>query len=128
MACVSRLCLNSIRLRIGLDAECVHSRPPSVTLYADGLKMNRKKKKNRDTFCNIEYLFNQLDRIIIKYKTKAYNTMLNEDFAVNCKYKQLTYLHTWCGTKKKLMATCIHFTLHVYKYACVCAPASAKSK
>lgn len=47
--------------------------------------------------------------------------MLNEDFAVNCKYKQLTYLHTWCGTKKKLMATCIHFTLHVCKYACVCA-------
>lgn len=46
-------CLNSIRLRIGLDAECAHSWPPSVTLYADGLKMNKNKTKTRSAIWNI---------------------------------------------------------------------------
>lgn len=46
VARVSRVCLNSIHLGIGLDAGCIHRRPPSVTLYADGLKMN---KQNKDT-------------------------------------------------------------------------------
>lgn len=45
VACVSRLCLISIHLGIGLDAGRLHSWPPSVTLYADGLKMNRNKTK-----------------------------------------------------------------------------------
>lgn len=45
VARVSRLCLNSIRLGIGLDAERRHSWPPSVTLYADGLRMNKNKTK-----------------------------------------------------------------------------------
>lgn len=53
--------------------------------------------------------------------------MLNEDFAVNCKYKQLTYLHTWCGTNKSLwlpafISHCMCVSMHV------CAPATAQSK
>lgn len=46
-----------------------------------------EQKQNKDTY---RISFNQLVRIKIKYKTEAYNTILNEDFAVNCKYKQLT--------------------------------------
>lgn len=115
---VSRLCLNSIHLSIGLDADCVHSRPPSVTLYADGLKMNRNKTK---TFCNIEYLFNQPDRIIIKYKTEAYNTISYEDFAVNCKYKLLTYICTLGVAPTKAYGYLHSFHIAcVCKYACVC--------
>lgn len=45
VAYVSVLCLNSIHLGISLDAQRVHSRPPSVTLSAGGLKFNSNKTK-----------------------------------------------------------------------------------
>lgn len=46
--------LNSIHLGIGWDAERVHRRPPSVTLYAAGLKMNGQ----RLTFYNRAFSIN----------------------------------------------------------------------
>lgn len=55
VACVSCLCLNSIRLGISLDADFVHSRPPSVTLYADGLKMNTNKTKTHSAINTISF-------------------------------------------------------------------------
>lgn len=54
VACVSPLCLNSIHLGIGLDANCVHSRPPSVTLCG---RIKGEHKQNKDTFCNIHNIF-----------------------------------------------------------------------
>lgn len=69
VACVSRLCLISIHLGLGLDAERVHSWPPSVSLYVNGLEINKKQQK--ETLCNIERCFNQINQIITKYITSS---------------------------------------------------------
>lgn len=108
--------MNSIHLGIGLDAEATQH---------DSLcrRIKDEQKQNKETFCNIEYLLNQLDRIIIKYKTEAYNTIFNEDVAVNCKYKQRTYICTLGVARTKAYGYLHSFHIAcvlVCKYACVC--------
>lgn len=99
------------------------SRPPSVSRYAGGLKMNTSKTKTLPAIYTLHYFCNQPGTIIIKYKRVACYKILYICLLCSKIAEKLTYI---CTNGLWLLAFISH-CMYVCRYGCMCAAAASMS-